>query len=132
MYLASGLGQSENFPPSTLLFGSELFGETIGVGTVVFVVTFAATHTNFLFFLSHIKVFPATFAVAPGFVQGPPNFAAANAPVVSPSSNVTQIEVITSSVFFDFKKLDIKERLTPPDRFARAPPLPPLCDHEHP
>lgn len=142
MYLASGLGQSESFPPSTPFFGSELFEESgdgleeaegapffgselfdefVGADGVAFAISFAAIQTNFLFFLSHMNVLPATLVVAPGFVQAPPNFAAANAPEVSPRSKVIQREVIANSVFFGFKKLDIRERLTLPDKFARAP-----------
>lgn len=133
MYLASGLGQSESFPPSTPLFGSDFPTEFVEADGVGFAVALAAIQTNFLSFLSQMNVFLATLVVAPGFVQAPPNFAAANAPAVSPRSKVIQIEVIANSVFLDFKKLDIRERLTPPDRFARAPPtLLPLCDLEHP
>lgn len=126
IYLASGLGQSESFPPSAPFFGSELldefegagdapffgselFEEDVGVGTADFVATLAWIHTNFLFCLSHMNVLPAILVVAPGFVHEPPDFAAANAPEVSPRSKMTEIEMIAISDFSRFKWLNIIE-----------------------
>lgn len=126
MYLASVLGQSLNFPPSTPFFGSELLeefegvgdapffgsellGEAFGVGATDFVAPFAATQTSFLFFLSQVKVLPAILVVAPGFVHELPGFTAANAPEVSPRSKVTEMEMIVISDFFLIEWVNIIE-----------------------
>ena len=130
MYFASRLGQSESFPPSAPFFGSELFeesddeldgagdapffgsevfGEIVGFGAGAFVITFAAIQTNFLFFLSHMSALPATFVVTPGFVQGPPNFAAANACDVTPKSSVMLIEIIANSAVCRRLRISMKE-----------------------
>lgn len=120
MYLASGLGQSESFPPSTPFFGSELleelegagdapfFGSELlddddGVGAAGFVAVLAATQTSFLFFLSQVKVLPAIFVVAPALAHALPGFAAAKAPEVSPRSKMTEIEMIAILDFPGFK-----------------------------
>jgi hypothetical protein len=62
------------------LFGSALFGSAlVTVGLLLLIELVTATQTNFLFFLSHIKVLPETFLMSPGLVHALPNLTAANA-----------------------------------------------------
>jgi len=88
----------------------DLLGSTFVVDPLVELGDFTtvpatATQTNFLFFLSHIKVLPETFVMEPGLVQDPPSFAAANAcgdkERDKPSAKITEIleNLITRCLF---------------------------------
>ena len=86
------------------MFGSTL--ETVGLLLLIELV--ATTQTNFLFFLSHIKVLPETFLMSPGLVHGLPNLTAANACELIESIEINATDRKAAKKFFEYLRFILR------------------------